>query len=441
MFSLAAPVALAEIGWSAMSMVDTLMVGRLGAEAIGAVAVGSMLHFTIAILGMGILLGLDTLVAQAYGAGRLRECHRALLHGVYVSLVLAPLLMAAVWAAIPLLGWMGIHRAVLPDAVAYLNAENYSTLPLLLYASFRRYLQAMNAVRPVMFALVSANLVNAFGNWVFIYGHWGARAMGPEGAGWATTWARVYMAGVLIAYALWHDRGHALRLASVDLRPDPALFRKLLGLGVPAALQLWLEVGAFGAVTALAGKFEPAALAAHQIALNMVGLTYMVPLGISSAAAVRVGHAVGRGDARAARRSGWTAVCFGGVFMSLTGMVLLLAPRPLLRLFTNDGAVLEAGAAILFLCALFQLFDGLQVVTTGALRGAGDTRTPMLTNLLGHWAVGLPLGAVLAFKLRAGVAGLWTGLSLALIVVGTVLLVVWARSARKAVWQTVESVA
>ncbi|HBY59021.1 MAG TPA: MATE family efflux transporter [Solibacterales bacterium] len=441
MFALAAPVVLAEMGWSAMSMVDTLMVGRLGAEAIGAVAVGSIAHFGAVIFGMGLLLGLDTLVAQAYGARRFADCHRALLQGVYVSLALAPLLMLAVWGLRPLLGLVGINPRVLPGVLDYLNAVNFSTLPLLLYASFRRYLQAMNEVRPVMFALLSANLVNVAGNWVLIFGHWGAPAMGAEGAGWATCVSRLYMAGVLTGYAVLRDRHNETGLFRVGLRPDGAAIRRLLQLGLPAALQLWLEVGAFGTATALAGRLEPAALAAHQIALNLASFTYMAPLGISSAAAVRVGHAVGRGDTRGARRAGWTAVFFGAAFMSVAGLVFLLAPRPLLRAFTSDANVIATGAGLLFLCALFQLFDGLQVVTTGALRGAGETRTPMLMNLVGHWLIGLPMGYALAFPFGLGVHGLWVGLSLGLIVVGAVLLAVWAGRARRGVWHTVENLA
>lgn len=428
MFALAGPVVLAELAWTTMSLVDTFMVGRVGPAAIGAVGLANILFFTVGIFGMGLLLGLDTLVSHAFGARRLEECHRCLLHGVYLSLVLAPLLMGLVLGGVPLVRRMGIHPDVLQPMLPCLKALAWSMAPLLLYASFRRYLQAMNHVRPVMFALVTANLINLFGNWVLIYGHLGFRAMGAEGSGWATCWARVYMAAVLIAYALLLDRHEDGGLLRTGFRPDPALFRRILALGLPASLQLLLEVGVFGAVTALAARITPVALAAHEIALNIASATYMVPLGVSAAGAVRVGQALGRRDTAAAQRAGWTALAFGAGFMTAAGIVMLIARGAIYRTFTPDARVIAAGVPILFVVALVQLFDGSQVVATGILRGLGNTRTPMLANLAGHWFLGLPAGYLLTFSLGWGVVGLWTGLSTGLAVVGTVLVSVWARS-------------
>jgi MATE family multidrug resistance protein len=428
MLHLAGPVVLAELAWMAMSIIDTLMVGRVGPAAIGAVGLGSVLYFTVAMLGMGTLLGLDTLVSHAFGANRLDECNRALLHGVYLSLLLTPVLMGMVWLSIPLIERFGIHPEVLVQTIPFLKALTWGTLPLLLYASFRRYLQAINAVRPVMFALITANLVNLLGNWALIYGHLGFRALGTEGSGWSTCWARVYMAGVLIVYAILHDRQQGMGLFQVSFRFDAKLFRRLVSLGLPASLQLVLELGVFGAVTALAARTDPASLAAHQIALNAASVTYMVPLGVSAAGAVRVGQALGRGDAMAASRAGYTALIFGGGFMALMGLLFLVFPKLIFRPFTADPVVIATGISILFFAALFQLFDGLQVVATGILRGAGNTRTPMLTNLFGYWFFGLPAGYALAFYAGWGVKGLWAGLSIGLAAVGLFLLMVWVRT-------------
>lgn len=428
MLALAVPVVTAELAWMAMSVADTLMVGRVGPAAIGAVGLAGILFFSVAILGMGSLLGLDTLVAQAFGANRIGDCNRALLHGVYLSVFLAPLLMGVVWLMIPLIRLAGIHPDILAAAIPCLKALGWSMLPLLLYASFRRYLQAMNAVRPIMFALVSANLVNIFGNWILVYGNLGFRPMGAEGSGWATCWARVYMAAVLMVYTALHDRHHRLGLLRMSFRPEAALLRRLLGPGLPAALQLALEIGVFGVASALAARFSPAAMAAHQIALNAASVTYMVPLGISAAAAVRVGQALGRRDTPAAERAGWTALVFGCGFMTLAGVVFLVFPRVVFLPFTDDPQVITAGVSVLFFAALFQLFDGMQVVATGALRGVGDTGTPMITNLIGHWLLGLPVAWMLAVPAGWGVAGLWAGLSAGLSAVGIVLLGVWART-------------
>jgi MATE family multidrug resistance protein len=438
MFALAVPVVMAELGWMTMGVVDTVMVGRIGPEAIGAVGIGSSLFMAVCIFAMGLLLGLDTLVAHAFGAGRLDECHRWLACGVVLSLLLSgPITIVILALSSALSGW-GIDPAVLQLTQPYLDVLAWSIPPLLLYASFRRYLQGMGAVRPVMMALVFANILNAVVNWILIFGHLGAPAMGVRGSAWATVIARIVMAAVLAVVIVYRERTLVRsRLAAV--RPSRAgwsksvsnidlpRMRRLLALGLPAASQVTLEVGVFAAATALAGRLAPAALAAHQIAVNLASLTFMVPLGIASAGAVRVGHAVGRRDRAGAARSGWTAILFGVLFMSCAAAAFLLVPRALIGAFTRDPAVVGIGVSLLFVAALFQLFDGVQAVSTGTLRGLGDTRTPMLWNLAGHWFIGLPLGYSLCFVWGFGVTGLWWGLSTGLIICGIALVIAWSR--------------
>ena len=427
MLRLAAPLVMAELGWMGMGVVDTMMVGRVSAEAMGAVSLGSVLFYAVAIFGSGLMLGLDTLVAQAYGARRLMDCHRSLVNAVYFSLPLAPALMLLVWSWVPLLARFGINPAVLSQTVPYLKAIMWSTLPLLLYFALRRYLQAMDRAAPIMFALITANLVNLAGNWILIYGHFGAPAMGAEGSGWATCISRVYMVLVLILYLFYDAAANRTGLFDASLTPDFERIRALIRLGLPAATQLSVEVGVFAVATALIATLDPLSLAAHQIAINTASFTYMVPLGIASATAVRVGQALGRNDIDAASRAGWTGMTLGSAFMAGAGLLLLLAPQYVARVFTTDRAVIRTAISLLHMAAAFQLFDGIQTVATGALRGAGDTRTPMISHLLGYWFIGLPLGYVLCFIVGWGAAGLWAGLSLALILIGLVLLAVWTR--------------
>ncbi len=430
MMALAVPVVVAELGWIAMGIVDIGMVGRLGAEAIGAVGVGSMLFLTLAVFGIGFLLGLDTLVSQAFGAEKLEDCQRWLVHGTVLSIALAmPMTLLARMGAASLHVW-GFDPGVLRLTIPYLEGVAWSALPLLLYATFRRYLQSMSVVLPVMFALVSANLINVLANWILIFGHLGAPALGVNGAGWATCISRVYMAAVLLATIMYRNARDRSGLWSVPLKLDLARMRRLIGLGFPAAIQVTLEVGVFAAVTALAGRLVPAALAAHQVALNVASVTFMVPLGVASAGAVRVGQAVGRRDAAGASQAGWAALLLGVLFMGCAALVFLALPEPILRLFTSEPAVIATGVSLLLVAACFQLFDGVQGVTTGLLRGLGDTRTPMIWNLAGHWCLGLPMGYVLCFVVGWGVIGLWIGLSAGLILVGLVLLATWARRAR-----------
>src|SRR5688572_12295758 len=425
MLKIAVPVVTAELGWMTMGVVDTVMVGPLGPEAISAAGVGNSMHIAFAIFGMAIMLGLDTLVSQAYGARDIRDCHRWFFDGLTMAALLTvPImaLLALVWFAIP---WLGFHGAVRPLLDSYFGIVMLSTPFLLAYAVCRRYLQAMHAVTPVMFALITANLINAAANWTLIHGHFGFPALGVAGAAWATVISRAYMLATLLFAVWWIDRKRtreagidAPGLWHVDRGFSAARLRRLVALGLPAASQVGAEVGVFALATALSGTLDPISSAAHQIALNMAGVAFMVPLGLGSAGAVRVGHAVGAGDRPRASAAGWTAILLATGFMVLAALVFIAVPRQLIALFSEDPDVLAVGTSLLFLAAIFQLFDGIQGVITGTLRGIGDTRTPMVVNLVAHWLLGLPIGYLLCFVIGWGVYGLWVGLSLGLIVTG-----------------------
>ncbi len=425
---LALPVAIAELGWMAMTTVDTIMVGPLGPAAIGALGVSNSAFYSIAIFGMGLLLGLDTLVSQAHGSGDKADTHHSLAQGVYLAcaisipLTIIFLYLPAVFRA------FGINPQVSNLAELFVKTLTWSTLPLLLYGAFRRYLQGIGHVRPVMFVLVSANLVNWGANWLLIQGRWGFPALGVTGSALSTCLARTYMAGALL-FCIWYFERD---LRSIVRPPDTARLLKLLKLGFPAATQIMLEIGAFGAAAMLAGRLLPEALAAHQIALNCASVSYMVPLGIASASAVSVGQAIGKGDAVLARRNGYTGIGIACAFMACSAIAFLLIPRPILSVYSNDSAVITLGVKLLAIAALFQLFDGIQTVATGALRGLGDTNMPMMVNFVGYWIFGLPVGYVLCFRMGFGIAGLWWGLTLALIGISLVLLATWQRKTRLA---------
>ncbi len=425
MVKLAMPVIAAELAWMGMGVVDTLMVGPLGAAALGGTGIGSTLFIAVGVFGMGLLLGLDTTVSQAFGAGDREACDRWLVAGLWLALLCTVPLAAALVA----LGWalpeLGFHPDVLSHVSAYFPIVAISLPPLLLYAALRRYLQAMSRVGAIAFALVSANVVNVATNWVLIYGIGPAPALGVRGAAWATVVSRLYMVLVLgwVAWRL-HRGGPATH---IPWGLPVARVRRLLDLGLPAAAHLTFEVGVFAAVTALAGRLAPDSLAAHHIALNIASVVFMVPLGVSAAAAVLVGQQLGRRDGPGARRAGWAAIVVVLGFMALSASAFLSVPGALIGLFTTNAGVIAIGVQLLGVAAAFQLFDGLQVTTTGALRGLGETRVPMFISLLGYWASGLPLGWWLCFRAGYGVIGLWMGLAASLCVVGTALLVLWHR--------------
>jgi MATE family multidrug resistance protein len=281
-FRLALPLIVAEVGWMSMGIVDTIMVGRLpdSAVAIGATGLGQSLYHSVAIFGGGLLLGLDTFVSHAYGREDLNDARHSLVNGLVLAFVLTPVLMLTVsfWPA--MMARFGISVELVGPMGPFLRALNWGTLPLLAYFALRRYLQAVNVANPIMFALISANIVNAIGDWALIYGHLGFRAMGITGSGWSTCFARVYMAGVLTITLLRVESKRARSLqdwfgaARIDLHRIWALLK----LGAPAATQILLEIGAFGAATALVAKLGAVPLSGHEIALNCAALTFMVPL-------------------------------------------------------------------------------------------------------------------------------------------------------------------
>ncbi|HEX4037360.1 MAG TPA: MATE family efflux transporter [Acidobacteriaceae bacterium] len=431
LLALAIPVVLSELGWMTMTIVDLVMVGGLGPDAIGAVGLGNAIYYAPSLFGIGLLLGLDTLVSQAWGARRFDDCHRSLAQGIYIALAFTPVLMLAMLAAERLFTGHGVDPTVASLTRSYVLILNWGTFPLLVYGGFRRYLQGVGRVGPVSFALITANLVNLAGNWIFIYGHFGMPALGVRGSALSTVFARIYMAAALIYPAWRHEakRGHALFAHWPG--PDLDRIRALLRLGLPAASQVVLEVAAFGAATVMASHLTPIALATHEIVLSCAAYTYMVPLGISAAAAVAVGHAIGAGNPARARRAGTLALFIGAGFMALMAVLFLVAPQPIIHIWTRDPHVVALGAHILAIVAGFQIFDGIQTVSTGALRGLGETRFPMLMNFAGYWILGLPCGALLCFVFHWGLAGLWTGLTISLILIALLLSTRWLRDSRK----------
>ena len=345
MLVLAVPVVLSELGWMAQGVVDTIMVGRLGPEAIGAVALGNAVFYVPSLFGIGLLLGLDTLVSQAYGRSDHEACHHWLAQGIYLAGIVTLPLMLLIAAASYVFSHVGVAPEVAGPAGSYLRLLNWSTLPLLFYGAGRRYLQGVGQVRVITLTLIIANLVNWFGNWALIYGRLGLPALGVDGSAISTCVARVGMAVALIGFAWRYERSRGHPLFRRWAKPSLLKIRQLTRLGAPAAGQIVLEVGAWNTATFCAGLLTPVALATHSIALNYASITYMVPLGMSAAAAVSVGHAIGAGDPSRARRAGWLAMGLGTGFMLLAAVVFLVAPQSLIALYTRDPRVLAEGPA------------------------------------------------------------------------------------------------
>jgi MATE family multidrug resistance protein len=420
LWALALPVVVVQLGMMLMGVVTTIMVGHVSAADLAAAALGNLCFVWLALLGWGTLMGLDPIVAQAHGAqdreGVALGVQRGLVLAVGVSVATALLFVPAR----PALVLLRQPAEVVPLAARYIEVSIPGIFPFFVFLVLRQSLQAMGRMRAIVIVILGANVLNAALGWVLIFGRLGSPALGAVGAGLAATGSRFALALGLLALA-WREL-RPLLLPPRREALDRAALGRMLQLGVPIGLQMQLEYGIFALVALLMGRLGTVPMAAHQIALTIASVTFMVPQGIGGAAAVLVGQAVGAGDASRARRAAAASLAAGAAFMLLAGLVLVALPGPLARLFSVEAPVVAVAVLLLPIAGVFQLFDGIQVVSIGILRGVGDTRAPVVLNVLGFWLIGLPASLWFGFGLRAGAAGLWWGLVVGLVVVALSLL-------------------
>jgi MATE family multidrug resistance protein len=411
-------VALAQVGLLLTGTVDTMMLGRLSKEEMAAGALGHTVSFAIFGPVMGLFFAIEALVTQAVGAGDrarvARHFARMVILALYTSV---PAIALVVWLG-PRLGWLGQAPELVPLADDYMRGVAPGVPGFFLFLVLRLVLQADSVVRPALIAVALSNLINVVANYALVFGGFGFPALGVYGSGLATSVARWSLFLILLG-AGWRplremlaghlSRGHFLRA----LRPRE--HATTLRLGLPIALHNAAEFWVFSAVGLMMGSLGALQFAAHQIALNLAALTFMVPLGIASAAATRVGNAVGRLDGAGARCSARVALGLGASVMTVSAVVFATLPGLLARAYTPDLEVIALAAALLPIAAVFQIADGFQVVAAGVLRGAADTTWAAAMALVGFWVVGLPLGALLAYRYQHGPLGLWWGLTAGLV--------------------------
>jgi MATE family multidrug resistance protein len=416
---LAVPIVVVQVGVMLMGAVDTLMVGHVSPAALAAVALGNLYSIGWLMFGLGVLFALDPLVSQAFGAGDDVAVGRAVQRGFFIALVVTLPTSLLLLAVDPVLTWVGQPAAVVPLAAGYVYRTVGSVFPFLAFVVLRQSLQAQARTAPIVVTIFVANAVNAGLNYAWIFGHFGFPELGVLGSAWATLVSRWFMALLLLVLGWPHLRPYIARRVSRVLSPAP--FLRMLALGAPIGGQMLLEWGAFATIALLMGWLGIAQVAAHQIALTLASLTFMVPLGIASAATVRVGHAVGRGDPTALRQAAASALCIGAGFMALTGIAFFAAPTFFAAWYTDDMEVLQIAAALIPIAGIFQIFDGTQVVSLGVLRGLGDTRVPVAVALVGFWCLGIPTSVWLGFRAGLGATGLWWGFVVGLGIVAAIL--------------------
>ena len=404
---LALPVVLVQIGMMFMGVVDTVMVGHVSASVLAAVALGNLYVFNAIILSNGTLMALDPIIAQAVGARDMEAVSRAVQRGLLIAVGLSFVTALLLLPAHAVLVLTRQQPEIIPDTTAYVRISIPGVLPFLVFVVFRQTLQALHRVAPIVWTIIGANLSNAGLNWVFVYGHLGSPAMGAAGSSLATLVSRWLMAVALLLLAWPVLRPHLVPMRRDSWRVAPIM--RLLRLGLPVGLQQLLESGAFGAIGLMMGMLGTKEMAGHQIAITLAALTFMVPLGVAAAAAVRVGRAVGARDQAHAREATRAAFLCGMGFMSVTALLFLAAPRLLATAFTTDLDVIAVAGVLIPVAGVFQIFDGAQAVGAGVLRGLGDTRAPLIGMIAGYWLIGLPVSLVLGFHTPLRAAGLWWG--------------------------------
>ena len=421
MFRLALPVVVVQVGMMLLGVVDTMVVGRLSFEALAAVALGHVAIVAVSSFGIGLLLALDPLVSQAVGADDTDSVRRNVQRGFLLA---AGLMVPSTLLLLPgemILTALRQPPEIVPVAAAYVRICIPGLLPFYAFVVLRQTLQAMERLRPIVITIVVVNVFNLVADWVLVFGAGPIPSFGPMGSAWATTVARTLLFLVLLVLARTELAPLLGRFDREVLRLQP-LWR-IVRLGTPIGFQVQLEIIAFAVIALLMGGLGTLQMAAHQVAINLASLTFMVPLGVGSATAVRVGHAIGAGASGGARRAAAAGLLIGASFMSLTAALFIFAPRALASAYTFDFDVIALASLLIPVAGFFQIFDGLQVVSAGALRGAGDTRAPLIVNIVGFWCIGLPVSWLLGFKLGYGPIGLWWGLVAGLGAVAVFLLI------------------
>jgi MATE family multidrug resistance protein len=404
---LAVPIATVQVGLMLMAVVDTMVVGHVSSRELAASALGNLYVYGLAGFGMGIVWSVDPIVSQALGARDTEAAALGIQRGLVLGAFLGLLMTLFCLPAEAVFHALGQPADVVPRAAGFVAVSAPSMPFLLLFVTLRQSLQAMKRTQAIVGVIVVGNIVNLALNLWLVFGGAGVPAMGALGSALATGIARVAMIALLLLWA-----GHELRPVLRPWRRDatalPPLVR-MLRLGLPIGFQNTVEFATFAAISVFAGWLGADAIGGHQVALNLASLMFMVPMGVGSAASVLVGHAIGAGDQAHARRIAASALLCGAGFMCLSACVLLAIPGVFARAYTAVPGVVAVASALIPIAGVFQVFDGLQVVAAGVLRGAGDTRAALIANVLGFWLVGMPVSLLLGFKAGGGVVGLWWG--------------------------------
>lgn len=420
-FTLAFPVVLSQLGQVLVGVADSMMVGRMGAVPLAAASLGNSIFFVLLMFGMGISMGITPLVSVAEGKGKFKRIGHLFQHGLWINIATAVVLTLVIAGLSQGLHFLDQPEEVVVLTIPYLFIITASLVPFMVFQSFKQLAEGLSQTKQAMYVTIFCNLINVFLNWVLIYGNLGAPEMGLNGAGLATLISRVLMPVMMGLYVMRSKRYRVFNLQLGIGKLRFLLLNRILKIGIPTGFQYIFEVSAFSTAAIMMGWIGVNALAAHQIAINLASVSYMMVSGLSTAGMIRVSNQIGRGNFKAMREAGMVVFGMVLVFMSITGLIFIVMRFYLPTLYINNEEVVTLSASLLIIAGLFQLSDGVQVAGLGVLRGLEDVRFPTLITLVAYWVIGLPLGYFLAFELGFAEKGIWYGLLIGLSVTAVVL--------------------
>lgn len=421
-FLLAYPVMLSQLGQVSVGVADSMMVGRLGALELAASSLANSIFFVIFMFGIGISMGLTPLVSKAYGKGKTNQISRLFSNSLLINFFASLLMLGLVLLFSRNLNFLNQPEEVEALALPFLLIITASLVPLMLFQTFKQFVEGLSQTKQAMFITIAANLVNVFLNWLLIWGNWGFPELGFLGAAWATLISRVLMLVLMATYVLTSKRYRNFEIRILRFKPNWTLCKRILKIGIPTGFQFIFEVSAFSAAAIMMGWIGVNALAGHQIALNLASISYMMATGLATAGMIRVSHYIGKEDYKGMREAGMVAFGMVAAFMFMCALLFFVLRFSLPLLYIDDPQVISLAASLLVLAGLFQLSDGIQVVGLGVLRGLEDVKVPTIVTFLAYWGLGLPLGYFLAFTMGFAEKGIWIGLLVGLTLTAGMLL-------------------
>jgi MATE family multidrug resistance protein len=420
-FLLAYPVVLSQLGQVGVGVADSMMVGRLGALELAASSLANSIFFVVLMFGIGISMGLTPLVSKAYGKGKSNQISRLFSNSLFINFLTSLALFGLILLFSQNLSILNQTEEVEVLALPFLLIITASLIPLMVFQTFKQFVEGLSQTKQAMFITIAANLVNVFLNWLLIWGHWGFPELGFLGAAWATLISRILMMVLMGAYVLSSKRYVDFGLRILRFKRNWTLCKRILKIGIPTGFQFIFEVSAFSAAAIMMGWISVNALAGHQIALNLASISYMMATGVATAGMIRVSHYIGKEDYVGMKEAGRVVFGMVAAFMFICAILFFAFRFYLPTLYIDDPEVISLAASLLILAGFFQISDGIQVVGLGVLRGMEDVKVPTLVTFFAYWALGLPLGYLLAFKFAFGESGIWIGLLIGLTITAALL--------------------